>query len=224
MGFENPSIEQFVSDIVRQALADTHTCLPGKVTRYDKTKQQADVQPLLRRKFMDGTVTDLPPINNVAVVHPRAGGAIVHMPVEIGDIVTVVFAERSLDRWLNSGDMTDPGDPRMHDLSDAYAIPGGYSFNKAVAGLTGAGLEISGVGKDVLLGELGQATHSAARGDSVESRLSAIESKLMAFIVTFISHTHIVTAPGNPSGPALPTETAFIPDMSVVPSNKVKVD
>lgn len=233
MSTQNPSIEQFVQDIVRQALADTHTCLPGKVTRYDKDLQQADVQPLLQRKFMDGQVTPLPPISNVPVVHPRAGGAIIHMPVEVDDIVVIVFAERSLDRWLASGGMTDPGDPRMHDLSDAYVIPGGYPFTRPVTGITGSGLEISGVGKDVLLGELGAATHPAARGDNVEARLSALESGLSqlvtdfsTFITLYTAHMHPTAAPGPPSPPVVPgvPPNPFVADTSVVESEKVKVD
>jgi len=102
--------------------------LPARVEQYDETKQRADVKPLLNRRYADGEEAELPVIAGVPVVWPRSGGAALTMPVAKGDGVLLVFADRSIDRWLSDGGQVTPDDPRTHDLSDAVAIPGLVPF------------------------------------------------------------------------------------------------
>ena len=64
-------------------------------------------------------------IYNVPVLFPRSRKAAVTFPLEKGDTVLLVFAERSLDEWIEKGgNKVSPEDPRRHDMSDAIAIPG----------------------------------------------------------------------------------------------------
>lgn len=229
---QNPSIETFISMMLEQRLAELHTALPGRIVRYDAQKQQADVEPLIQRKFLvTSQIVTLPVVSNVPIVHPRSASAIIHVPVKVGDVVLLVFAERSVDRWLEQGGLTDPGDARKHSLSDAFAIPGGYPFKDALPVADEDAITISGT---VRLGQNGQANHPAARGDSTESRLSAIEdgiTQLRSDFDTFLStvytlHMHPTAAPGPPSPPTIPSvpPAPFNPDTSVVESGKVKVD
>lgn len=229
---QNPSIETFVAQMLEQRIADLHTALPARIVRYDAQKQQADVEPYIQRKYLNGQVVTLPVISNVPVVHPRSGDSIIHVPVKVDDTVLLVFAERSVDRWLDSGGVTDPGDPRKHSLSDAFAIPGGYSFNKALPVADPDAITLAGT---VRLGENGNATHPAARGDNVEARLSALESGLSqlvtdftTFITLYSAHVHLETLPpatptSPPVAPGVPP-TPFVADTSIVESAKVKVD
>ena len=113
---------------IDQALTDIRVCLPARIESYDHTTQRAEVTPLLRRAYADGNVESMPVIAGVPVVWPRSGGASLTMPVKRGDGVMLVFADRSLDRWLVQGGEVTPDDRRKHDLSDAIAIPGLYSF------------------------------------------------------------------------------------------------
>ena len=113
---------------VDQALTDIRVCLPARIESYDHTTQRAEVTPLLRRAYVDGETDSMPVIAGVPVVWPRSGGASLTMPVRRGDGVMLVFSDRSLDRWLVQGGEVTPDDRRKHDLSDAIAIPGLYSF------------------------------------------------------------------------------------------------
>ena len=123
------------SDIMRQAinyqLRGVNTSIPAEIVKYDYTKQKADVQPLLRKKYKDGTVESLPIITNVPVVFPKGGAFSMHWPLSVGDSMLLVFAQRSLDEWLIDGGEVTPQDPRMMDLSDAIAIPGLMPFSPA---------------------------------------------------------------------------------------------
>ncbi len=109
---------------IERAMIEMRVSLPARVEKYDETKQRADVKPLLNRRYADGEEAELPVIAGVPVVWPRAGGAAMTMPVAKGDGVLLVFADRSIDRWLANGGQVTPDDPRTHDLSDAVAIPG----------------------------------------------------------------------------------------------------
>lgn len=105
--------------------------IPGRVEAYDAAKQRASVKPLIKRKYIDGEVEGMPVIDGVPVVFPRSGGAAVTMPVHEGDGVLLIFADRSIDRWLVQGGEVEPDDRRKHDLSDCIAVPGLVAFPDA---------------------------------------------------------------------------------------------
>ena len=124
-----------MTDALRTAIRNgeiaINCCLPGRIESYDASTQKASVKPLLRRLDRDGTEQSRPIITNVPVVWPRAGGAAMTMPVERGDGVMVLFSDRSLDRWLSRGGEVTPDDRRVHDYSDAIAVPGLVPFADA---------------------------------------------------------------------------------------------
>lgn len=119
-------------DILRQAIqsqiSDMHTCMPAKITEYSHETQKAKVKPTLIKRYKDKTLQELPEITNVPVIFPRSKNFSMHWPLSSGDPVMLLFSERSLDQWLNTGKEGAPLDTRKFDLSDAIAIPGLYSF------------------------------------------------------------------------------------------------
>ena len=122
---------QFVNTIkkaIQANLLEIHTCLPGQIEQYDHTKQKADVKPLIKKKYVDGSVVPMPVISNVPVVWPAGGGGSITFPLKQGDGVLLVFSERSLDTWLSKGGDAEPGSRHKFDLSDAIAIPGLHPF------------------------------------------------------------------------------------------------
>lgn len=124
--FETPTLAQVIKDAIEGRVAEIHTCMPAIIEKYDADTQTASVSPCLKRVYTSGKIVDLPVITNVPVIFPRGGGAVITLDLQKGDIVTLIFAERSIDLWLTSGGKVDPKDFRKHALSDAYALPGGY--------------------------------------------------------------------------------------------------
>ena len=122
-------VRRTLTDALRAALrageVGLNVCLPARVESYDSASQKASVQPLI--KTQDGEDRSI--ITGVPVVFPRAGGAYMHMPVTRGTGVMLVFADRSLDRWLTQGGNVEPKDGRAHAYSDAIAIPGLSPFS-----------------------------------------------------------------------------------------------
>lgn len=117
-------------------------CLPATVVIYNPALQVVEVQPLLNKAVIgqDGTETQeiVPTIPNVPVAFPRGGGYFLTLPLQPGDNVLLVFADRSIDTFMTSNGSTplDQVDLRQHDLSDAIAIPGFFPSTKTINAVT----------------------------------------------------------------------------------------
>lgn len=128
-GNVTPTLTDTLRTAIESYLITLNTAIPGKIVSYDPSLQSATVQPLFKRTFTSGSVVDLPQITNVPVQFPRTASSHIHLPLSGGDPCLLIFAQRSLDPWKQSGGCVDPDDDRRHDLSDAIAIPGVSAFN-----------------------------------------------------------------------------------------------
>lgn len=135
---KTPTLAEVISSAIAKAQSGIFKALPGKVESYDSTKQTASIKPLVKIPvvFDDGSegLDVLPVISGVPVVFPRGGGYYLSFPLQKGDNVLLVFCDRAIDQFVASAGSvdTDPQDLRMHDLSDAVALPGFYPVAKAV--------------------------------------------------------------------------------------------
>ena len=129
---DSPTLAEVIQNALRAEMLEIHTMLPARVEKYDSNTQKASVSPLLKKKYIDGEIVQLPVINDIPVQWPSGGDAFIHMPLKVGDIGMAVFAERSLDKWLSGdGGFVVPDDPRHHNLTDAVFIPGISTFSQA---------------------------------------------------------------------------------------------
>jgi len=122
------TLDKLILDSFIEYAGELRVCMPGRIETYDPDTHLASVQPLLKRMFYgQAQASLLPIINRVPVVQPRTSSALVRLPVASGDLVTVIFADRSIESWVSGdGAETEPKDTRQHHLSDAFAILGGY--------------------------------------------------------------------------------------------------
>lgn len=130
---ETKPFDQIIIDAINAALYEVHTWLPAQVTVVNDNGS-VNLQPLLQRRFKDGSLKDLPIIQNVPVSMPRGADYWIKLPVAQGDTGVALFCERSLDIWNVSGGIVDPADTRTHDLSDAIFVPGLYPLNAPLPG------------------------------------------------------------------------------------------
>ena len=139
-----PEFSDVVQTLIDASLIQVNVCLPAKIVKYNKETQYADVQVQLLQKYEDGTLVKRPTVPNVPVKHPRglSGSAFIHMPLQPGDDVTLIFSQRSLDNWKTQGGMQDPADRRKFHLTDAYALIGGSAMPDAFTPETDDSIEI----------------------------------------------------------------------------------
>lgn len=130
--WENPSLEGATAAAIGDAIKQLRTAMPGRVVSFDPSTQTAVVQPLIRMMKADGQGMDLPPLGDVPVQFPEAGGFAITFPLVPGDEGLLVIADRCIDGWWQSGQPADPMDFRLHDLSDGFFIPGVNSVPNAI--------------------------------------------------------------------------------------------
>ena len=157
--------------------------LPGIIQSFDPCAVTAVVQPAIRyiERDNDGNkvTQDYPLLVDVPVVFPRGGGCTLTFPVKAGDECLVIFADRCIDFWWQSGGIQEPVDGRMHDLSDAFCIVGPQSQAKKISGISttatqlrtddgSAFIEVA-AGHDVTVKTPGKLTASADGGTEITS-------------------------------------------------------
>jgi hypothetical protein len=200
-----------MTDAMRQAvlfqLYDVHTALPGQIISYDHSLQKASIQPCLKKSYLDGTTQEMPILNNVPVIFPRAGEASLTFPVSPGDACLLLFIERSTDLWKSVGGIVAPNDPRKFDLSDAVAIMGLMPFSEN---------SLSENNEDVLLTYKNSSIRIKASGDiQIETASKVAIGNASTEVLDIVSSilgiliTSVTTAPGSPifqgTGPTYPS-------------------
>ena len=119
--------------------------LPGIIQSFDLGAVTAVVQPAIRyiERDNDGNkvTQDYPLLVDVPVVFPRGGGCTLTFPVKEGDECLVIFADRCIDFWWQSGGIQEPVDGRLH-LSDAFCIVGPQSQAKKIGGISTSAVEL----------------------------------------------------------------------------------
>ncbi len=103
----------------REILENLHTAMPGTILSYDSANGIARVQPGLRRQASGGKVLTAPELSGVPVFLSQPG-----QQVSPGDPCILLFMDFCMDGWLETGQPVIPPSPRMHDLSDAFALAG----------------------------------------------------------------------------------------------------
>lgn len=127
-----PTEAEVIAGHIRDFMSKVHVSMPGEVVKFydDGT---ADVQPLfMRQYFNQDDPTNYKPIPKVPVIFPGPANGWLRFPLQAGDPVALIFAERSLDKWWSEGGQGVPSDRRMFHLSDAFCIPGLRAQSQAI--------------------------------------------------------------------------------------------
>ncbi|NRN30175.1 phage baseplate assembly protein V [Photorhabdus heterorhabditis] len=120
--------------------AGLYVSLPCIIQSFDADAVTVTAQPAIRWKIRkkDGDLesVSLPLLVDVPVIFPRGGGVTLTFPVKAGDECLVVFADRCIDYWWQSGGVQEPVDPRQHNLSDGFALIGPQSQQQKISGIS----------------------------------------------------------------------------------------
>ncbi|MGF6221668.1 hypothetical protein AB7M26_004450 [Pseudomonas sp. F-14 TE3482] len=127
-----PSSEDTLNSMIDQKQARMFTSMPAVITGVNLDSMSVNVQPAINELYSDGEVEEFPEILSVPLIMPGSRKALVSFPVEVGDTVMLIFAQRSMDNFkLGNGRPTQPNDYRKHDMQDAIAIPGLFTFGNS---------------------------------------------------------------------------------------------
>jgi hypothetical protein len=209
-----PTSSDVLRQLVRSETAQIHTTMPGFVESYDAATQTATVRLNIRfKRIEDGVIVhyDVPILPNVPVAWPGGDGYSITFPLAVGDPGLVLFAERSIDEWKNSGpnDAIEPAQARRHNLSDAIFVPQLRPTGDALGSDAYASAAMVIRAPEIRLGDSSAAQY-AAMANLVDSAFSTLRTELLA-------HTHPTGI--GPSGPPI----GIGPTSSPTACTKVKV-
>lgn len=194
-------IGELIRSEIAEYLVNFRVCLPAKIESYDPDTHLATVQPLIKRRFYGRQKAELlSSISNVPVIHLQSDNGLIRVPISKGSIVTLVFADRSIESWVASnGGAKEPGDTRKHDLNDAYAIPGGYPKLRPWKAVNPDALEIAvKPGTKMTFGN-GEEEFLQIAYDAFSS-LKDLAGQLSQTLSDLQLETHSTSSPGAPTG------------------------
>jgi len=169
---------------------------PGIIQSFNSATQTATVQLAIREKInIDGDVSheEIPPLLDVPVFMPRAGGYCLTLPVSAGDECLVIFGDNCMDAWWQSGGVQNQLEKRRHDLSDGYALIGIWSQPKAISGYSANSAQLRNESGSVMI-ELAGSTINITGGNINLGSNTTIDGK------NFLSHTHSDPQGGKTGG------------------------
>ncbi|RLB89593.1 MAG: hypothetical protein DRH26_11270 [Deltaproteobacteria bacterium] len=191
------SLEKVIQTAIDTALKEVHTCLPAVVTRVNNADQLIDAQITIKRKMADELV-NLPLLVNVPIRYWRSKTFSITFPIEIGDHVRILFAERSIDTWLTEGGIQDPFDIRKFSLSDAFAEPVMYHQKDVIPNFDPTNLEIkTNSGDTKIIVKAGEGVEIVTTGETIVTSSKTtinndveITGDLLVKTVDFLTHVH----------------------------------
>lgn len=242
---ERESTQSFAERVVDTLISGLlNTAMPGQIVEFDAATCRATIQPCLQRKYVgvDDPVT-LPPIQDVPVLMFGSGDRWMTVDLAKDSYVLLIFAQRSIANWLESGGVANPGLSRKFHLSDAIAIAGlipatdvlDTSISAEVIGFRSRDgntviqiaanddVEITSDGGsgDVVLNE---GSGTAVEYSRLKTAYDQLRSDLNTLIGTYNTHVHsgVTTGTGSsgtPGSAAIPSTA----DMSGAESGTIKL-
>lgn len=115
--------EKLIRNAFGELMKDVCTSVPGHVLTFDPLTQRAQVQiGILRVDVNDATFT-IPPIVEVPVYFP-GGDYCVEYQIDSGCEGDILFSQRCIDGWVQSGGVATNPRGRFHSMQDAMFLPG----------------------------------------------------------------------------------------------------
>lgn len=86
------------------------------------------VSPIVSNSAINNQASDIlvsyPQLIRCPVVFMFGGNASLTFPIEQGDTCIVLFCDRDIDSWFETGGVFPPNSDRVHDMNDAIALVG----------------------------------------------------------------------------------------------------
>lgn len=133
---------QMLREAFREMMKNVATSAPGYILAFDPVTQLAQVQIGIQRVDLNGATFEPPPIIETPVYFP--GGAYhVEYQIDPGCEGDILFSQRCVDGWLQTGGIAANPIGRFHDMQDAFFLPGFRSRPNALPAFQNNGVRMS---------------------------------------------------------------------------------
>lgn len=108
---------------MRQQVLTDDNALPAIVISYDRDKNIAEVQPLIKIVKLDNSTISRNSLGNIPVVSFGGGGFHINFPLKKGDLGWIFACDRDISTYLETLTESPPNSTRVHDFGDALFLP-----------------------------------------------------------------------------------------------------
>lgn len=214
-------ISELLSDAIPFFLKDVCTSIVGHILTFDTKTQLAQVQVGIEDFSSNGKRYTPPTLIECPVMILGGNKFLIEQEVNEGDECLIIFSQRCIDSWVETGGVTQAPINRTHSYDDAVIITGFRSKANSIKGYSNNGIKIrnSSGDKYIWLKNDGSADISVSSlnitGDvNVLGNIQANEVSGLIDVkfAGTSSLRHIHTTPSGPSGPPLPTPREYEDD------------
>lgn len=177
------SEQDLIDTVMNRVMSNLRVAMPGVIQSFNPDDVTCVVQPSIMGhdtgSDSNKESNPLQLLTDVPVVFPRGGGCTLTFPVSPGDECLIIFADRCIDFWWQSGGVQEPVSNRMHSLSDAFVIVGPQSQAKKISGISASAAQLRtddgaafvevAAGHDITVTTTGKLTASAQGGTEITS-------------------------------------------------------
>lgn len=93
----------------------------GRIIEFDSTTQTCTIE-LMQLKQMSSEIIIPAPLTEVPLIVYGSGDASITLPNPVGTICLVLFLDRNMDAFMQTGEQYVPDTARMHDFTDCVAL------------------------------------------------------------------------------------------------------
>lgn len=132
---------KMLRDAFREVMKGVCTSIPGHVLTFDGKTQLAQVQVGVMRVDINGAEFTVPSIIEVPVHFP-GGDYCVEYQIDPGCEGDILFSQRCIDGWVQSGGIATNPIGRFHNMQDAMFLPGFRSQPNALPSFQNNGVRL----------------------------------------------------------------------------------
>lgn len=152
-------------DIQQDAIMSRLNCHNiGRILEFDPSTQLCTVELMQIKQFNDQAFIPAP-ITQVPLIILGAGNAHITMPNPVGTICLLLFLDRNMDSFLETGEQYMPETSRMHDFTDCVALT---TFKTLVNPIENYDEDAISLLNEGVIDEINHATSLKVYPDSVE--------------------------------------------------------
>lgn len=117
------SISDIVKEGVKTGMLNARVAYPAIVNSFDPLLQTVTAYIAIKQ-IIGGQDVPLPLLVDVPIVLPSVQGFHMTMPINKGDEIVILFADRCFDSWAENGGVQKQSEHRVHHIADGMAIIG----------------------------------------------------------------------------------------------------
>lgn len=107
-----------------EMMKDVGTSIPGHFLTFDPATQLAQIQIGVQRIDVNGNTFEPSPLIECPVAFLGGSEYFIEHQIDPGDECLIVFSQRCITGWKNTGGVANNPIMRFHDFSDAAVLPG----------------------------------------------------------------------------------------------------